>query len=1355
MADEIKTVILVIKSTTEGIDRAKAQLTELGATYTETERRVTQQTSSLEKYVASLNGGFRATQQYAAGQERLQRLVEAYTQKTGDAAGAQEFLSLGMAGLNQRLQEGTTRALARAESLDLDAIAAKKAAAANTELAASIAAANAEVTARNAQQAFNQQLGVKAPTVGAAATSAGVFVDAEKDAAQLEALKQKYDQLYAAQEAYKKQLAEIATLEKAAGGPTAALGATRDKVTASYTNQVRELDGTAAAERAATDADQAMAAAAQAVRDKLDPQAATARKVADETARLAAMVKATAITEEEGAAAAALYAKEIDGMSSAHGRATGVAGRLRESMVLFHEFLSGRWKQAIGSATIELQKFGMLGLLLNPITLAIIAVGAAVVATVAIMQRFAESQKELANAVRIGGDATGYTKDQLNALADATERTSHVTTSEARAIEATFASTGRIGGETLVQLTKMTGDFAASTGKNTKEAAGELAKLFVDPVKGAKQLDESYNLLDASQQRDIKNLAEQGRGEEARQKLIDALGPRLEHASEKVTALGKATQEAGKFFDHVLESIGRIGTAPGLDEQIAKAQAALNTANIKAGTATDPNANLFDQLTGLHTGVASGGPSASEAQSKLDALNAEKKAQEEKAAADQHAAQMRLDGNMADELAHKYDPLIDKKQSLVNAQLLLTKVIKDGNGEMAAEISTLAGVTSALDHLRTPLQEAQKKLEIDRQVAGASPAARPALRARLTEQDKAAQSTDPEISTNAAALGALAGQTAATGQVSAANDAANAEVRRATAEERLAAAAGKSTDAVRQATIANQVAEFAFTHGSVAVDKYRNALEQTTAAEQKREIAGTVLQLNQQADASERLAAAEQKGSAAAHQASIENQAFADALKVAGGDVVKFNAAYNQYLAALQRADVASGEAGIQKELRARQDSLAIAQLELSLTQRNVETRGEEVAALREKLKLQEQFPTATKEELDNLIQIAGAEGKLNAQIKENDQAEKDYRTVAKGVLTDITTAITDWANGTRSFKTALTDLSNQLLKMAQDQFIINPLKQMFDKQIGQGGLLGQGSGLANLFGAGSGIAGQKDYTAPIGPTMGTGDPMPSELLPSGGGIGGWFSNLFSGSSGGSGSGAANDNSMIKAGTDLTNAATKLGSDAASKLSGAASSLGGVKDLLGSTTTASMNVQATTVNVAGGGGGTPSLGGLGSLFGGSSPSTPSGVDGVTASTYSSGVSDAAVNLADGYALGGIFSSGNVIPFANGGAFQGSGVYSSPSYFPMASGRTGMLGEAGPEAVMPLVRGPSGSLGVKAHGGGGSPTPQVINSGSTINNEQHFHGDMSQEGMNRARRTSSQMSRDTLEQAQRKALRFGS
>lgn len=70
----------------------------------------------------------------------------------------------------------------------------------------------------------------------------------------------------------------------------------------------------------------------------------------------------------------------------------------------------------------------------------------------------------------------------------------------------------------------------------------------------------------------------------------------------------------------------------------------------------------------------------------------------------------------------------------------------------------------------------------------------------------------------------------------------------------------------------------------------------------------------------------------------------------------------------------------------------------------------------------------------------------------------------------------------------------------------------------------------------------------------------------------------------------------------------------------------------------------------------------------------------------------AASIFPGFANGAPFSKGNVIPFASGG------IVSSPTLFPMARG-TGLMGEAGPEAVMPLKRLPNGKLGVQADGGG--------------------------------------------------------
>ena len=68
--------------------------------------------------------------------------------------------------------------------------------------------------------------------------------------------------------------------------------------------------------------------------------------------------------------------------------------------------------------------------------------------------------------------------------------------------------------------------------------------------------------------------------------------------------------------------------------------------------------------------------------------------------------------------------------------------------------------------------------------------------------------------------------------------------------------------------------------------------------------------------------------------------------------------------------------------------------------------------------------------------------------------------------------------------------------------------------------------------------------------------------------------------------------------------------------------------------------------------------------------------------------------------GGSFVQGRVMPFARGGVVTG------PTLFGMR-GATGLMGEAGPEAIMPLARGADGRLGVQS-AGGGRPVNIVMN-----------------------------------------------
>jgi len=90
------------------------------------------------------------------------------------------------------------------------------------------------------------------------------------------------------------------------------------------------------------------------------------------------------------------------------------------------------------------------------------------------------------------------------------------------------------------------------------------------------------------------------------------------------------------------------------------------------------------------------------------------------------------------------------------------------------------------------------------------------------------------------------------------------------------------------------------------------------------------------------------------------------------------------------------------------------------------------------------------------------------------------------------------------------------------------------------------------------------------------------------------------------------------------------------------------------------------------------LGSLGSLFSGASNGGVAGMAGVFVGS----------------------AKGNVFTNAPGLSAYSGQVVSSPTLFPFAKG-TGLMGEAGPEAILPLKRGSDGKLGVTMSDGGGA------------------------------------------------------
>lgn len=109
-----------------------------------------------------------------------------------------------------------------------------------------------------------------------------------------------------------------------------------------------------------------------------------------------------------------------------------------------------------------------------------------------------------------------------------------------------------------------------------------------------------------------------------------------------------------------------------------------------------------------------------------------------------------------------------------------------------------------------------------------------------------------------------------------------------------------------------------------------------------------------------------------------------------------------------------------------------------------------------------------------------------------------------------------------------------------------------------------------------------------------------------------------------------------------------------------------------------------------------SIGGIfGAGAGAASGSTPSGA-------YNSAASGIKLN-----AKGGAYASESLSAYSNS-------IVSTPTYFAFAKG-AGLMGEAGPEAIMPLTRSADGSLGVRMVG-----TPEATSGGGDTIIHQHFN-----------------------------------
>ncbi|CAJ5616428.1 prophage tail length tape measure [Burkholderia pseudomallei] len=249
---------------------------------------------------------------------------------------------------------------------------------------------------------------------------------------------------------------------------------------------------------------------------------------------------------------AAAYTKEAVTARAAQGATSGVT---RELLVMGREAASGNYTRLAGSFTRFLSLAGALDLLLNPVSIALIAVGAS-------MLRVAEQNSKMNEALAMTGNYAGVTSDQLRNMANAATANGATFSTAAEAVTE-LAAQGRLTGEEIANLGKTTADVATYTSMSVKQMVEDFTKLADEPVKASVKLNEQYHYLTEATYDQIAALEKQGDATGAAQVAVEAFSKAMEDRTQDIAKnegiILKGWRDIKSAIDGAIQAIGHLG----------------------------------------------------------------------------------------------------------------------------------------------------------------------------------------------------------------------------------------------------------------------------------------------------------------------------------------------------------------------------------------------------------------------------------------------------------------------------------------------------------------------------------------------------------------------------------------------------------------------------------------------------------------------------------------------------------------------------------------------------------------------------------------------------------------------------
>lgn len=235
----------------------------------------------------------------------------------------------------------------------------------------------------------------------------------------------------------------------------------------------------------------------------------------------------------------------------------------------------GQLRDMFGSAGGAARALGgyIVGLI-NPLTLAAVAVGALAVA-------YNQGSKEgdaYARALILTGNAAGTTTGQLTEMARAISKTAG-TQGDAAGALAALAGSGKVGVENLQRFATVAVKAQRDIGTATSETARDFAELAKAPLATSEKLNEQYHYLTGSIYAQIKALQDQGRADDAAEVAQKAYATALDDRSSKLEAHLGSIQRGWRgvmdFAKGAWDAMLGVGREDTLEQQLERVQARL------------------------------------------------------------------------------------------------------------------------------------------------------------------------------------------------------------------------------------------------------------------------------------------------------------------------------------------------------------------------------------------------------------------------------------------------------------------------------------------------------------------------------------------------------------------------------------------------------------------------------------------------------------------------------------------------------------------------------------------------------------------------------------------------------------